>query len=265
MSSRPVAAAATIEVMKPHYQCSKGECIAELTKHGKSFHQGLSLPELRVLLRETRRQLGLIPEKNSNPTIMDDIKKGKLQELREMCQAREIPFGPKATVGELRLILRQWVIASGHGETIYEIGNHKGATFHEVATINPGYVKWAVEEVRRSSDPDWRLMQFAHWASRMQNQEMTVETPYLSKEMQNAVHSSMNRVKTTQKGTNSTAAEANLLAEQAEVIKNLQLKMHELEQKLEEQSNSSASQKTRKTATLGRSFEVIPQDEPEGM
>lgn len=180
--------------MKAHYLCTKAECLQELARHGTKPHSDLTVPELRVLLREVRRKMGLIPEAKTN-SIMDEIKKGTKSELQNMCAAREIPFGSKATVGELRLALRQWLVNSGTAETVITFGRHQGATFGELAVTAPSYLDWAKKVVQEETEPEWRLLQLAKWAARVDQQpEMwQEEKPYVPPEAEQGIKQSMNQ------------------------------------------------------------------------
>ena len=71
------------EKMKPHYQCTKSECVQELLQYQVVAHKDLTLQELRVLLREARKKEGIIAPREDN-TIMEEIKKGKLDTLRRI-------------------------------------------------------------------------------------------------------------------------------------------------------------------------------------
>lgn len=249
-----------VGISKPHYQCNKSECLQELAENGQVPKGNLTVPELRVLLRENRRQRGLLPEKNRYQTIMDEIKNAKRDTLRDMCMSRDILFGPKSTVGELRLMLRQWVVASGDANTVHDIGVHKGATFQELMTINPNYAAWAVEEVQRSSDPDWRLMQFANWVVRMQSGEMDAKFAYMTTETSKEIQEQMNKplASSSKDKMNVDAIEHPHTEEMLQAMKAMQMKIHELEQKVETNKDQTVN-KNRKTSTTP-SFEVVKEN-----
>lgn len=167
--------------MKPHYLCNKAECLAELK--GVKTHKDLTVQELRALLREARKTAGLIVD-NKDPTIMDEIKKGNKEDLRMMCANRGLEVNTKTTIGEMRLALRQFVLDNGTWETVYKIGKHSGPTFLEILHNHPSYLEWAQGEVQRSSDPDWRLVQLARWAHKMDHNKSLWEEPkgYVTKQ-----------------------------------------------------------------------------------
>ena len=86
-----------------------------------------------------------------------------------MCHNYQVALHPKATVGELRLALRQAVMNNCSGDTTIEFGKRKGASFIEVYTMNRPYSLWAMREVETSESPDWKLLQFAQWVKKMEN------------------------------------------------------------------------------------------------
>ena len=94
--------------MKPHYQCSTKECRAELeTVHGQRPNDDLSLPELRTILKECRRQKGMIKPKTRD--TLDPVTRAKtagVKELQKMCADLGVKVQSKATVGDMRLAIR---------------------------------------------------------------------------------------------------------------------------------------------------------------
>ena len=128
-----------------------------------------TLPECRMLVRESREAQGIIKPKGAPNILLKEINNAKLGELRSMCQARQIEHPAKATVGELRLMLKSWLIRSGSNDTLIDFGKYKGRNFMEVAQHDPGYLSWAQAEVGNSDTADWRLRQLASWAKRMEH------------------------------------------------------------------------------------------------
>ncbi|CAK8992683.1 unnamed protein product [Durusdinium trenchii] len=157
--------------MKTHYLLSKTECIQELEANGQKriAWTEFTLPECRMLVRESREAQGIIKPKGAPNNLVKEINNAKLGELRSMCQARQIEHPAKATVGELRLMLKSWLIHSGNNETLIDFGKYKGMSFMEVAQHDPGYLSWAQAEVGNSDTADWRLRQLASWAERMEH------------------------------------------------------------------------------------------------
>ena len=157
--------------MKPHYLLSKTECIQELEANGQKriAWTEFTLPECRMLVCESREGQGIIKPKGAPNNLLKEINNAKLGELRSMCQARQIEHPVKATVGELRLMLKSWLIHSGSNETLIDFGKYKGMNFMEVAQHDPGYLTWAQAEVGNSDTADWRLRQLASWAQRMEH------------------------------------------------------------------------------------------------
>ncbi|CAK9006036.1 Retrovirus-related Pol polyprotein from transposon RE1 (Retro element 1) (AtRE1) [Includes: Protease RE1 [Durusdinium trenchii] len=157
--------------MKPHYLLSKTECTQELEANGQKriAWTEFTLPECRMLVRESREAQGIIKPKGAPNNLVKEINNAKLGELRSMCQARQIEHPAKATAGELRLMLKSWLIHSGNNETLIDFGKYKGMSFMEVAQHDPGYLSWAQAEVGNSDTADWRLRQLASWAERMEH------------------------------------------------------------------------------------------------
>lgn len=258
------------EGMKPHYLCNKGECLAELKDHGVQTHKDLTVQELRVLLREARKTAGLIVD-NKDPTIMDEIKKGNKEDLRMMCANRGLEVNTKTTIGEMRLALRQFVLDNGTGETVYKIGKHSGATFLEILHNHPSYLEWAQGEVQRSSDPDWRLVQLARWAHKMDHNKSLWEEPkgYVSKKTASAIQENMSK-KNPEKFALSSAkkSEANeekkgeepAMMDMMDMMKAMMVQIHTLSEELKEvkaSQSSNQSSKNRKTTTTSMEFEEV--------
>lgn len=252
------------EKIKPHYLCNKQECITELKDFGENPHKDLSLQELRVLLREMRKRLGLIAN-SQGPSIMKQIKDAKRDELRRLCSSREIPFTNQASVGELRLALRQHVISNANGETVMEIGRHAGGTFNEILHNYPKYAEWAIQEVNQAEDADWRLIQFAKWAEKVSQAPELWAAPetYVPGNAQQAIQESMNRKpKSEQPMTikSHEPVEQGIQHEMMHMMKNMMVEFHTMKEELQElksQSESAASSKNRKTTTSQMSFEQV--------
>ena len=137
--------------MKPHYLLSKTECTQELEANGQKriAWTEFTLPECRMLVRESREAQGIIKPKGAPNNLVKEINNAKLGELRSMCQARQIEHPAKATVGELRLMLKSWLIHSGNNETLIDFGKYKGTSFMEVAQHSAGLrPRWATRTRR---------------------------------------------------------------------------------------------------------------------
>lgn len=254
-------AGVTRETMKPHYQCTKAECLQALAQHGCKPHKDLTVVELRVLLREARRTAGILPVAKVQ-TIMDTIKKSNRGDLCQMCTERGIPFTSKASVGELRLSLRHWVTNSGTAETVLEIGKHAGSTFQELMAVQPGYIEWAVKEVEQSADPDWRLVQLARWAAHHMNAEVNEETPMVPPQACKGMAASMTRT-TANKGYKNpplislrdvtSTGSASSQSDMANNIKEMKAKIQELEAQVktqQEEMEEKEKQHPRKTRSV---------------
>ena len=176
MSSYPVGTAIQKQSLKPHYTCNKTECKRELEEvHGIYPNSDLSVEELRVLLRGARVQSGMINDKKAGKTteIMDQIKSANLGALKEMCADNLITHSNNPTVGELRMLLRAYVVETGETDTEMTIGKHKGERFLTIMESDMDYCHWAIREVASSTGPDWRLVRFARWCEKAFNEDMT--------------------------------------------------------------------------------------------
>ena len=284
--------------MKAHYLCSATECRKELQNAGVTVHQDLSLAELRVTLREHRLKTGLLIKRSAGSDTMAMIKRANKKELEVMAGQRELKVPEKASVGELRLALRQAVIDNSSGETQMEIGKHQGATFMEILNSDYQYARWAVQEIQTSDNPDWRLIQFARWVSRMEKQEEPVEvTPLTTSGVKEMFQASQNQpqagtplayaatvvkpnqnIHLAQPGKKKvqvpldtevpTAAQrgssSSETGEIKEMLQQMMLKMHTMESELKEvkegHSSHSGTSKTRKTS---QGYEKIKLDAEE--
>lgn len=273
MSSSKMTTQGSGDQMKPHYMCNKQECVAELMKFNQHPHSDLTVPELRVLLREMRKQAGLIPT-SPGPTIMTEIKNAKRDDLRRMCSARDIPFTVKASVGELRLALRHFVINNATGETTMDIGKHGGATFQEVLHNHPSYCQWAVKEVKeKEEEASWQLIQFAKWVEKVGVEPDLWEESesFIPKDIQRPIAKSMNRPPSKEGAESSTRSDAYMHAaietptpggegyqgEMMNMMKSMMVEMHTMKAEMQElKETQNTSIKNRKTSG-SPSFEMI--------
>lgn len=172
--------------MKPHYLMNKAECVKELESFGRPVNnpKEFTVPELRILVRENRTSRGLISEKQKEQDIMSHINQAKLEALKAMCVERGIPLWKDARVGELRLHLKQWIIANGNANTIFDVGTRcRGMSFEEIIQAHPDYIKWAAEEVNKNEGSSWQLRQLVHWASRVDHQESVIKKEQVTEMM----------------------------------------------------------------------------------
>lgn len=96
------------DAMKPHWQMNKSECLQELAQISNAVGVAqLTLPEVRILVKEERIRQGLVKTPGPVDNFMDNVKRAKQVELQEMCHSRGIPViatgKNKTTVGEMRL------------------------------------------------------------------------------------------------------------------------------------------------------------------
>ena len=163
-------------MMKPHYHMTKGECLAELETFNcvVTNPKDYTLQEVRVLVRENRVRAGLVKDKSSEEEDMiKTVNNANLTDLKAMCIARGMKIPEKARVGELRLCLKQWLVQSGTGQTVYKLGGRvNGMTFQEIALSDPAYLLWAKKETtEKGANSHWQLRQLVHWAERMDRDE----------------------------------------------------------------------------------------------
>ena len=163
-------------MMKRHYHMTKGECLAELETFDcvVTNPKDYTLQEVRVLVRENRVRAGLVKDKSSEEEDMiKTVNNANLTDLKAMCIARGMKIPEKARVGELRLCLKQWLVQSGTGQTVYKLGGRvNGMTFQEIALSDPAYLLWAKKETtEKGANSHWQLRQLVHWAERMDRDE----------------------------------------------------------------------------------------------
>ena len=155
--------------MKPHYQRTMKERREELmTLHNQRPNDDLSIAELRTMLKEFRRQKGMVKAKTRDN--MDTISRAKTagaKELRKICEEIGVSIGEKATVGEMRLAIRMKDMDSVDEKTVLNFCRHKGKTYRQVHEVDSQYLTWAIAEVKRSHSPDHNLVKFARWAEKL--------------------------------------------------------------------------------------------------
>ena len=159
------------------YHMTKGECLAELETFNcvVTNPKDYTLQEVRVVVRENRVRAGLVKDKSSEEEedLIKTVNNANLTDLKAMCIARGMKVPEKARVGELRLCLKQWLVQSGTGQTVYKLGGRvNGMTFHEIALSDPAYLQWAKKETtEKGANSHWQLRQLVHWSERMDRDE----------------------------------------------------------------------------------------------
>ena len=146
--------------------CTKKECVDELRSFGQDPPESLTVQELRSMVRRSRIEHGYMKERGNalQTDIMDQILRGSLRELQLLAETHQVNYFRKMNHGELRMHLRRWVYRSGDETTVVNFGRHKGQTFAKVAEVDPQYLAWAVQEVRRHPGASWQLIQLSTWA-----------------------------------------------------------------------------------------------------
>lgn len=154
--------------MKPHYLMNKTECLAELGRGGmKLMAKDYTLAETRVLVKELRARSKLTQQNGTQDNTMAMINKANKTSLRELCQRHHIPVPDKASVGEMRLALKEGLVSSGVSETEVTFGKHCGKSFQSVLLEDPQYLEWAASEVAtQQGNSEWRLRQLVYWFER---------------------------------------------------------------------------------------------------
>lgn len=237
------------EGVKPHWQMTKLECLTEVAQTTNAVNlANLTLPELRVLVKEGRIKMGVIKTAGPVDGFMDRVKKAKMAELQELCHSRGIPIvmngKDKTTVGEMRLALRSWVVNNGNAETVVDFGEHQGMTFQELLTMHPKYVQWAQKETR-SGESGWQLRQLAAWANRMENNEEEQPTSRLN----------LGYVDQYKKSTSVDAVMPSA-ADQDSKMKDMMTKMEEMQEELNE-LKGRGRKKTSVSGQTDGSFEAV--------
>lgn len=100
------------------------------------------------------------------------------EELLEMAKTQGLPIpttgsGGTVTVGKLQRMLTdvricQTELVGAKGTTIFTLGKHKGASFHQIVETNPQFCQWAVDTMIESKKSHPMLTAFADYVTQMQ-------------------------------------------------------------------------------------------------
>lgn len=261
------------EKMKSHYQMTKAECIAELNYFSVLVNpKDYTLPEMRVLVRENREHQGLLKPKVKQGDIMSMINNAKKDELKEMCHSRQVTLMDKPSVGEMRLLLKNWVIQHGTAETEYEIGKYKGMQFHEIVAQFPGYVEWACKEAKKTHECDRRLRQFVNWVEKvdMDVDELAQKESFISMaekiqggKMAHPMSSTamVNKAGSSLKSVDTASQSSSVSQQMLDQMKTMMEKMEEMQNQLDEVKDQRKKSNAKKAADSDGSYEKVHQRE----
>ncbi|CAE7171651.1 unnamed protein product, partial [Symbiodinium pilosum] len=145
---------------------NKAECETELASFGQVIPTGMTVPELRIWVRQVREQHGYASSRTNRDELMVKIHRANLRETQDLAKEMGVPFPSKVTMGEIKIRLRQEYMTTAPSNTVIDFGKHKGLSYEEIIITNPSYSTWAVGECMKKGDADHRLVMFAFWSIR---------------------------------------------------------------------------------------------------
>lgn len=137
------------------WKMNKEALLNELRGMDVLVHQSWTVPELRTLLIDKRKEIHGEPTK-----AVTGLSKMSLEQLIEECTKAKIDLPQKPTRGQLMLLLRD--SKNSPDETVVPFGRYRGWMYQEVPQ---GYMEWAVREVIANTNPSPDLVKFANWAN----------------------------------------------------------------------------------------------------
>ena len=137
------------------WKMRKDAIIAELRSYGVACHERWTLPEVRSILQEQRKERAPPTEEDR----MKGISKLSLGELIAKCQECKVTLPAKPTRGALISLLR--AATQTPGEQIMNFGKFRGWMFKETPQ---GYRQRAQAEVAANANHSPELAMYASWA-----------------------------------------------------------------------------------------------------
>ena len=114
--SQPIERKLTMAVKAPS-ACTKSECLKELSNFQFFPSDGLSVVELRSMVRRNREDLGLMKSTALSSwhegDMMHKIQKATLRELKIMADGLQVGYPDKVQHGDMSLHMKQWVVRQG--------------------------------------------------------------------------------------------------------------------------------------------------------
>ncbi|CAE6942423.1 RE2 [Symbiodinium sp. CCMP2592] len=153
---------------------TKAELLEEAMRLGMVVHPSWTVIELRAVIRE------FLAETTDGDVAkqMKKINSLNLDELKEKARELSVDLPTKATKGQILKLIRESLNTPDN--TLMTIGRWRGSEYQE---IPPSYGRWAVEEIRRSSNAHPDLVRFGRWrenASKAKIPDEDVDASYVT-------------------------------------------------------------------------------------
>ncbi|CAE7806230.1 GIP, partial [Symbiodinium sp. KB8] len=152
------------------WKMNKTQLMSEAVRLNLTVHSSWSVGEIRQILSDHRRT------SDQESSVPRGLASMTLEQLKTQASALQIPIPPRATKGQLQLLIRD-ATTREKAEAIVTFGRHKNKLYKEVPTQ---YLEWAMMEVRErgaeSSGPD--LVSLANYAkAKLQPEETESYNP----------------------------------------------------------------------------------------
>ena len=138
------------------WKMNKTQLLSEAVRLNLTVHTSWSVGEIRQIISDHRRST------EQDSSVPKGLASMTLEQLKTQASALQIPIPPRATKGQLQLLIRD-ASTREKAEAIVTFGRHRNKLYKEVPTQ---YLEWAMLEVRErgveSSGPD--LVSLANYA-----------------------------------------------------------------------------------------------------
>ena len=120
------------------WHMNKTQLLSKAMEMGITVHTSWSVGEIRQLIQEKKKALGITSEVPKGLASMNKA------QLLEQCRLLDIGVPEKATNVHLMLLIRD-CCTKHKGDAVVPFGRHKGKLFKEVPQ---SYLRWAIQEVK---------------------------------------------------------------------------------------------------------------------
>lgn len=251
-----------VEVDLPAVSAMKRpELEEELMTYGVLVTKGQLVPELRVLLTETRTRKGITRARKSKEAMIPALSGLSKGQLQERAKASGVPdFDPTWTIGKLQSVIRETEMARLVPKPTDKLkfGKHQGEMYYRVRRDNMTYCDWVLEQEAQNTnpdfahfcrylkgpmgeDPDWNLVGASSSSGRLTSVKMEEPDPEVSKlkkeleEMKQELRAQSQTKRAARDDAVAMPVDPAVtkddLAEMVSVIKNLAGRMEQLEKK----------------------------------
>ncbi|CAE7859512.1 unnamed protein product [Symbiodinium necroappetens] len=176
-------AMATSEPPANIWRMNKTQLLSEAVRLNLTVHTSWSVGEIRQIISDHRRT------SEQESSVPKGLASMTLEQLKTQASELQIPIPPRATKGQLQLLIRD-ASTREKAEAIVTFGRHKNKLYKEVPTQ---YLEWAMLEVRErgveSSGPD--LVSLANYAkAKLRPEEVESYNPEINPRVPLPVESS---------------------------------------------------------------------------